>query len=67
MVLNEIFSRKTEAGRITYYNPSDVEIELDDAGQAHPRDSEERRPAGRIRRHTARCPSPKTTASTLKR
>ncbi len=30
MVLNEIFSRKTDGGRIVYFNPADVEIQLDD-------------------------------------
>src|SRR5467141_3536671 len=33
MVLNEIFYRKEESGRITYYNPADVEIRHDDKGQ----------------------------------
>ena len=33
MVLNEIFFRKPESGRITYYNPADVEVKLDDKGQ----------------------------------
>jgi len=33
MVLNEIFWRKSEAGRITYYNPSDVELVFDERGQ----------------------------------
>jgi len=33
MVLNEIFSRKSEAGRITYYNPADVELVTDERGQ----------------------------------
>jgi leucyl-tRNA synthetase len=32
MVLNEIFFRKPDAGRITYYNPIDVEIKTDDKG-----------------------------------
>ena len=32
MVLNEIFFRKPAAGRITYYNPADVEITVDDKG-----------------------------------
>jgi leucyl-tRNA synthetase len=32
MVLNEIFFRKPDAGRITYYNPLDVEIKTDDKG-----------------------------------
>jgi leucyl-tRNA synthetase len=32
MVLNEIFFRRGEGGRITYYNPADVEIGLDDKG-----------------------------------
>ncbi|MSQ59280.1 MAG: leucine--tRNA ligase [Betaproteobacteria bacterium] len=32
MVLNEIFLRKAGAGRITYYNPADVEVRVDDKG-----------------------------------
>jgi leucyl-tRNA synthetase len=32
MVLNEIFFRKTESGRIAYFNPADIEIEVDDKG-----------------------------------
>jgi leucyl-tRNA synthetase len=32
MVLNEIFHRRTESGRIVYYNPSEVEIRFDDKG-----------------------------------
>ncbi|MDP2239652.1 MAG: leucine--tRNA ligase [Burkholderiales bacterium] len=30
MVLNEIFSRKTDSGRIVYFNPADIEIQVDD-------------------------------------
>ena len=33
MVLNEIYFRKSGAGRITYYNPAEVEWKLDDKGQ----------------------------------
>ena len=33
MVLNEIFYRKSGEGRITYYNPADVDIKNDDKGQ----------------------------------
>jgi leucyl-tRNA synthetase len=33
MVLNEIFYRKTGEGRISYYNPADVELKHDDKGQ----------------------------------
>ena len=33
MVLNEIFYRKSGEGRITYYNPADVELRFDDKGQ----------------------------------
>jgi leucyl-tRNA synthetase len=33
MVLNEIFYRKSGEGRITYYNPADVELRHDDKGQ----------------------------------
>ena len=33
MVLNEIFFRKTDSGRITYYNPAEVEIEIDERGK----------------------------------
>jgi leucyl-tRNA synthetase len=32
MVLNEIFFRKPDSGRILYFNPADVEIRLDDKG-----------------------------------
>jgi len=32
MVLNEIFFRKPESGRITYYNPADVEVTVDAQG-----------------------------------
>jgi len=32
MVLNEIFFRKNDSGRIVYYNPSEVEIRYDDKG-----------------------------------
>ncbi len=33
MVLNEIYFRKGGAGRIAYYNPTDIEWKLDDKGQ----------------------------------
>ena len=33
MVLNEIFYRKPEGGRIVYFHPADVEISVDDKGQ----------------------------------
>jgi leucyl-tRNA synthetase len=33
MVLNEIFYRRPEGGRITYYNPADVEVQTDAKGQ----------------------------------
>ena len=33
MVLNEIFFRKEEAGRIAYFNPADVDIQTDDQGK----------------------------------
>jgi leucyl-tRNA synthetase len=33
MVLNEIFFRKEGAGRITYFNPADVDIQTDDQGK----------------------------------
>ncbi len=32
MVLNEIFYRKPESGRISYYNPADVDVRTDDKG-----------------------------------
>jgi leucyl-tRNA synthetase len=32
MVLNEIFFRKPEAGRVQYFNPADVEVTVDDKG-----------------------------------
>jgi leucyl-tRNA synthetase len=33
MVLNEIFFRKTAGGRVTYYNPAEVDIETDEHGK----------------------------------
>jgi leucyl-tRNA synthetase len=33
MVLNEIYFRKSGAGRISYYNPAEIEWQLDDKGQ----------------------------------
>ncbi len=33
MVLNEIFFRKTEAGRIAYFNPAEVDVETDELGK----------------------------------
>ncbi|SCY36748.1 leucyl-tRNA synthetase [Nitrosospira sp. Nl5] len=33
MVLNEIMFRKTETGRLTYFNPADVEIQIDEQGR----------------------------------
>jgi len=32
MVLNEIFYRRPESGRITYYNPADVDVQVDEKG-----------------------------------
>jgi len=32
MVLNEIFFRKPEAGRVQYFNPADVDVTVDDKG-----------------------------------
>ena len=33
MVLNEIFFRKEKSGRVTYFNPIDIDIETDDQGK----------------------------------
>jgi len=33
MVLNEIFFRKTDGGRIQYFNPGDVQLEMDGQGK----------------------------------
>ncbi|MBX3617634.1 leucine--tRNA ligase [Nitrosomonas sp.] len=33
MVLNEIFFRKSDSGRITYYNPSEVTLQFDEQGK----------------------------------
>ncbi len=33
MVLNDIYLRRSEDGRITYYNPSEVEVKADEKGQ----------------------------------
>ena len=32
MVLNEIFFRKPDSGRITYYNPAEIDIKVDESG-----------------------------------
>ena len=32
MVLNEVFFRKPASGRIVYYNPADVDVQVDDVG-----------------------------------
>jgi leucyl-tRNA synthetase len=32
MVLNEIFFRKPASGRVTYYNPADVDVQVDEKG-----------------------------------
>ena len=32
MVLNEIYFRKPDSGRMTYYNPADVDVTVDDKG-----------------------------------
>ena len=32
MVLNEIFSRKPDTGRVQYFNPADVDVTVDDKG-----------------------------------
>jgi leucyl-tRNA synthetase len=32
MVLNEIYFRKSESGRLVYYNPAEVEMKVDDKG-----------------------------------
>jgi leucyl-tRNA synthetase len=32
MVLNEIFFRKPASGRVTYYNPADVDVQVDERG-----------------------------------
>jgi leucyl-tRNA synthetase len=32
MVLNEIFYRKPEAGRVNYFNPADVDVQVDEKG-----------------------------------
>ena len=40
MVLNEIFFRKTDSGRIGYFNPAEVEIQVDDARAAHRRQTQ---------------------------
>ena len=33
MVLNEIFSRKSDGARVQYFNPADVELEFDEQGK----------------------------------
>ena len=51
MVLNEIMFRKTETGRIIYFNPADVDIQTDEQGQTHRRGAARGWPAGRIGWH----------------
>jgi leucyl-tRNA synthetase len=34
MVLNDIYFRRADGGRITYFNPSDVDVRADEAGQS---------------------------------
>ena len=33
MVLNEIYFRKSESGRLVYYNPAEIEVKLDEKGR----------------------------------
>ncbi len=33
MVLNEIFSRKTDSGRVQYFNPAEVDLQFDETGK----------------------------------
>ncbi len=67
MVLNHIYFRKSGAGRIAYYNPSEIEWRLRRQGPAR------RRPCSRptARRWSpaasAPCPSRRTTASIRRR
>ena len=35
MVLNEVFFRKPDSGRVEYFNPADVEVTLDPTAQRH--------------------------------
>jgi len=63
MVLNEIFYRKEGSGRITYYNPADVELKRDDKGQRISAVLQVRRQAGRVRRHRHDVEVEETTAS----
>ena len=51
MVLNEIYSRKTESGRIAYYNPVDVDSRIDDAGNRIGATLKADGLAGGLRRH----------------
>ena len=36
MVLNDIFFRKSESGRVTYFNPAEVEVKTDERGSRSP-------------------------------
>ena len=67
MVLNEIFFRKSGAGRITYYNPADVEWRTRRQGPAHRRHAQGRRRSRWSPAASAPCPSRRTTASIRRR
>ena len=51
MVLNHIFTRRTDKGGIEYFAPEEVEVEGRRRGQGDRRDAQGRRPARRLRRH----------------
>ena len=51
MVLNHIFSRRTDKGGIAYYAPDEVEVKADAEGKITGVDAQGRRPAGGLRRH----------------
>ena len=67
MVLNEIYLRKPAEGRIQYFNPADVDVQLDDKGARVGATLRADGLAGRDAPASARCPSRRTTASTRRR
>ena len=67
MVLNEIFFRRTDAGRITYFNPADVDTRSGREGAAHRAPCCARTASRWSAAASGRCRSRRTTASIRRR
>ena len=64
MVLNHIFSRRTDKGGIAYFAPEEVEVKADAEGKIASVHAPGRRQRPSTTAASARCPSPSATAST---